>query len=367
MPTLSDCSDLLGNSVGQNISFTDELNLVRARLIPSGNWKGSKVLTPLTVYSDADGFAIVTLPREFDTLLAGAVRSSNGSCGGMPMGVRNEWSEFSKNGLGYGGLTHDFQEVTGRFSVFQEWSSSMRIRFKFERSETSGTIYLSGTLDGEDVWALNTATWEKREAIAFSGTTTVTSTKYYDAFNFKVVKPVTLGRVSLYTVDDDGVETLCGVYEPSEKFPRWRRYRVAQCEDVEPVTATTPRTPSQFYTREEILALFEDGGTITVSAVGTHDLVFSAYITRQVKVIAQAGSGSYTHKFTLDNATVKNGGTLAVVLEIAQSANPTLNFYDNDINGSLLATIVGDAAQATYVTLIFYFDGDDWEYRGREI
>lgn len=370
MPTLAEVEDLLGDSVGANLSFTDELNLVRARLIPSGNWKGSKELISLPVYSDADGNSIVTLPREFDTILKGALRNNNVLCSGMPMGVRNEWAQFSKNGLGYGGLTDDFDEVTGRYSVFQEWSSAMRIRLKFEVSETAGTIYLSGTLNGEDVWALNNTTWEKREAMAFVGTTAVTSTKYYDAHGFKITKPTTFGRVYLFTVDDDGVETLCGIYEPAEKFPRWRRYKVPECSDVEPVTATTPHPATQYFTKDEILSMFADGGTITVSADGAHDLVYAAYITRILRVVAEAGAGPYVHAFTLDNSTVKDGGTLRIKIEMAASANITLRFYDNTVSGpTLLKELLGDSDNQRFTTLVFSYSADDaaWSFEGEEV
>lgn len=366
MPNLLDVQTLLSRYAGAGNTFVDRLNLVRARYLQSGSFPGTKEQITLPIYSDKDGFSIVTLPRKFRTILAGAVTPQNSVCSGSPLGVKNEFEQFAVGGLGYGAMTRNFQEVTGRFAVYQEWTDPMRIRFKFEVSESAGSIYVSGTLSGEDVYALNGATWEKREKIAFSGLTAVTSTKYFDPDHFSIQKPVTTGRVTAYAVDDAGVETPIGVYEPSETVPKWRRYRVPVCADVSPLESSIPVTVTQFYTKTEFDAMFADAGTITVSADGTHDLVYAAYFLRYVKVVAAAGSGAYTHYFLLDSSTVKTGGVLRIALEIAASANPTLVFCNNLI-GNVLQIITGDVSNAQYFTLVLEFNGVDWQYSGKEI
>lgn len=220
MPTLADIQPLLSSYAGTGNSFLSRLNLVRARLLEDGSWSGSMQRIALSVYSDAYGYSIVTLPRQYLAILRGRVSLTTcSSCGGEPMGTSGVF-----NDTGY--FNHNFQEVPDYFCVFSEWTTPLKIRLKFEVSEPVGTIHLSGKFNGADVWMTNGSTWEKREAIAFTGTTTVTSTKYFDAKGFKLSKPVTLGRVSAYTVTDAGVETLVGVYEPGETIPRWRRYRV---------------------------------------------------------------------------------------------------------------------------------------------
>lgn len=365
MPTLSEVQTLLSRYAGAGNTFVDRLNLVRARYLQSGSYPGTKEQVSLPIYSDKDGFSIVTLPRKYRTILAGAVASPNVLCSGSPMGVKNEFEPFAVGGLGYGGLTRNFQEVTGRFAVFQEWDVGMRVRFKFEQSETAGTIYVYGTLNGEDVWALNTSTWEKRVAVAYSGTTTVTTDKYFDAYQFKVQKPVTNGRVATYVVDDDNVETLVGIYEPSETIPKWRRYRVPDCTDVAVTTGPSIATESQFYTSTELDALFNGTDTIAVSSTGSHDLVYPVYFQRRLTINAAAGSGAYIATFLLDNATVKKGGILRVIIDIAQSANPTLKFYNNSL-ANLLQTIIGDSDNETFATFIFSYDGSNWIYDGRE-
>lgn len=143
-------------------------------------------------------------------------------CQSEPLGTSGVFNE----GVIGGPYNHNFQEVPDYFCVFREWTGGVQLRFKFEISESAGTIYIYGKLDGADVWNANGAVMEKREAVAFSGTTTVTSTNLFDAKGLKVTKPATNGRVSMYAVDTDGEETLVAVYEPSETVPRWRRYRV---------------------------------------------------------------------------------------------------------------------------------------------
>ncbi len=171
MPTLAEVQALISDSVGANLTFLTELNLVRARLLQGGNWKGSKEVIVLDIHTDADGRSIVTLPRRYETILAGAVRNTNVLCSGAPMGVRNGWAEFSKNGLGYGGLTQDFTEVNGRFAVFQEWTSPRYLRFKFETNETTGVIHLVGKLSGSDVFSQYSGSWIKGEKAVFTAST----------------------------------------------------------------------------------------------------------------------------------------------------------------------------------------------------
>lgn len=356
----------LSRYAGSGNTFLDRLNEVRARLIQSGNWVGIKSQIALDVFSDRDGQSIVTPPNG-SKILAGALRNTDVLCNGAPMGVDNAWSDFSENGLGWGSVTSNFLEITGKFCVFQEWTDGLLLRFKFETTEASGVIHIRGTLSGEPVYSLYSAIWIEGEKIAYSGTTTQTTTKYYDPDGLVIVKPVTLGRVSMYVVDSDGVETLVAVYLPNETIPRWKRYRVPQCESVSATTSTTPVTPSQYYTKSELDDLFKDEGTITVSTTSSHDLVYSAYFLRIVKIVGSSGSGSYTHDFLLDNSTAKNGATLRIVLSVAASANPHLKFWDNTTAGSPLEQVDGDSSNAQSFTLVFSYNGTSWKSEGREV
>lgn len=223
MPTSAELQTLLGSYIGVGNSWLSRLNLVRARLLEDGSWPGTTPRITLTVYEDADGNSIVTLPRQYLAILRGYIAPTSALCAIAPIGTSGVFNE-----TGYR-WNRDFQEVPDYFCVFSEWTTPLRIRLKFEVTELAGAIYLSGNYNGDPVWKTNSGTWENREAVAYTNSAapnTVTSTKYFDAKGFKLVKPDTLGRVSAYTVTDAGVETLVGVYEPKENLPRWRRYKV---------------------------------------------------------------------------------------------------------------------------------------------
>lgn len=362
MPTLAETRTLLSRYSGANNDFEDRLNLVRARLLPMMNASGTKEEVTLPVFSDKDGYSIVTAPYGYANILKGRInRSWNPLCNQPPRRVTDALSES--------GMSTDFQEVTGKFCVFQEWSSAMRLQFAFETSEASGVIHIRGKLAGEQVYSLYSSTWIEGEKLAFSGTTTITSTKYFDPEGLSIVKPVTLGRVFMFVIDDAGNRTAVGEFFPSETIPRRKRYRIESCSDASTVTSATP-IASQYYTKAETDALFAGAGTITVNAVGTHDLVYGAYFLRILKVVAAGGVAAYTHKFTLDNATVKDGGTLRVLLEIpsvADGLKQTVSFYDNTIAGTLLQTVVGDSSNAIYQTLVFSYTSGVWSFEGREL
>jgi hypothetical protein len=371
----SEIAALLSSYAGAGNSFNQRLDMVRARLLPMGNWRGSKVPVSLNIFSDVFGNPIVTLPRQFNTILAGTFRPIYSNCGGRPIGNINGWGEYLRDGSGIvgNGCSDNFIEQNGRYCVFQDWSGSMQLRFKFETTESAGVILIRGMYSGEKVYSLYSGSWIEGEKVAFVGTANVTSTKFFDAENLSLLKPATNGRIFMYAIDGNGNEILVAVYEPGETVPRWRRYKVPRGTEATPVLATSV-IPSQFFTKDELAALldtdlsalFGDQGTITVSAAGSHDLVYAAYIMRTVRIVAQAGSGAYVHNFTLDNATVKQGGTLRIPLEVAASANITLNFYDNSTGGTLLQTVVGDSSNALYETHVFEYNGTVWNWLGRE-
>ncbi len=196
--------------------------------------------------------------------------------------------------------------------------------------------------------------------------TTVTSTKKFEASGFSAVKPVTNGRISVFCVDDDGNETAVGLWEPTEKVPRLRRYKVPTCEGVEPVTAST-LDPNQFYTKAEILALFNASDVITVDSGGNTSLDYEMFFLRVVKIIAQAGILPYEAKFALGTAGITNGATFRIKIEIEQSSNPNLLFYSGTVAGTLMYEMAGDSSNPLYTTLVFSFDGTDWHYEGREL
>lgn len=343
-------------------AFDAKLNQVIDRFRKAGY--SDKQAVALTIYTDNCGNYVITLPRGLNSVLAAVPNDPN--CFSNGLTTRSDWFEYLPNGHGLSTCNNrDIIAMPGRFCTFQDWSTPMLLRFKFEATEEAGTILIRGTYNGDEVYSLYSSDWIKGEKVAFTGTTTVTSTKYFDSENLQVIKPVTLGRVTMYAVDLNNVEALVASYDPNETVPNWRRYKVPQPSDAVPLSSTNiPQ--SQFYTKDEIDSMFADAGTIAVSSTGTHDLVYAAYFLRIIKVTAAAGSGSYIHNFLLDNSTVKSGGTLRVVVSVVASANPVLKFYDNSTGGTLLYEVDGDSDNVQDFTLVFSYNGTAWKCEGRE-
>lgn len=229
MPTLAEAQSLLANYAGNLNSFPARLNLVRERLLQQGNWMGTFEPVALDIHADAKGNNIVTLPRRYATLLAGGIENVSTICPGVVMTIQNLWSEFNRSGLGYNANLRHFQEVAGYFANYQDWTSASKLRFKMEATESAGVIYVYGTLSGAEVWNSNAGTHENREAVSLNGASNVTSTNKFDSARLRITKPTTLGRVSAYSVADDGTETLVAVYDTDETLPRWKRYKVPYC------------------------------------------------------------------------------------------------------------------------------------------
>lgn len=239
MPTRGEVEELLSSYAGNGNDFATRLDLVRSELLPMGNWRGSKVAILLSIYTDVDGWSIVTLPRTFNTILAGLANPPSNVVSPFcrwPLLVRNGWWETLPYSRGLSQCCNrgSFNEVNGRFCTFSDWTTPLQLRFKFETTEASGKLTIQGTNNGTDVYS--GTPWAKGEILAFSGITTVTTTNSFDARNLYIVKPETKGRVSMYTWDG-ATETLVAVYDPGETVPRWRRYHVP--------TITNPTT-SQF-------------------------------------------------------------------------------------------------------------------------
>lgn len=371
MPTLGEVKSLLSNYIGLNNDANTRLNLVRARLLTRGSWKGSKQPVALTIYSDVFDRAVVTLPYGYNTVLAGEVIPGSGVCGG-PLGVQNEWYGLRDGGPGSLSCPDGFIPCQGRFSTFQDWSSDtpQKLRFKFEATESAGTIWIKGKFMGDDVYSSYSGSWIQGEKLDYIGAAAVTTTKKWDALGLSALKPTSNGRFSVYVVDDDGVETLVGIYSPGETLVRWRRYIVPNISDITLISSSSGSSgggslpASQYYTKDEVDALFSGSGTISVSAAGTHDLVYDAYLSRMVKIVATGSA--YTHTFTLDNATVKEGGVLRIPMEVAQAAGIVLSFYDNSLAGALLLTVTSDNSTAYYTTAVFGYYSGVWRWLGFE-
>jgi hypothetical protein len=372
VPTRGETKALLGRYVGANNNPNDRIDLVRERYIRAGNYKGLKETVRFVVYPDAQGRGMITLPRRYSGIIGLTI---DGFCGGLALPVRNPWYDFAPGGanrldgstFGRGAIP-----IEGRFTTFADWNVPLMLRIKVEQPENPGTIIFRGTLNGQKLYSLNSsAMWIEGVALDFSNTTATTA-QVFDAPPYSVVKPVTQGRIFLYTVDADGLETLVAIYEPTETLPKWRRYKVP----VLPSFVTSPQAPVQvppsgtggvFYTKSEIDAMFGDAGVLTVNTDGTDDLSAALpYALRTIQLIAQAGVGPYTHNFTLNRFPPKVGAIYRIRLQVDQSSNQILVFYDQNVGGTLLYQVNGDSSNQYFVTLVFEFDGNSWHYSGTE-
>lgn len=245
MPTLAETRTLLSRYAGANNTFVDRLNLAVQRLMQSGNWRFTKERVTFSVYLDAQNRAVITLPKKYVTVLAGVFLQTCDAGGwvyGWPLPVQNSWYSYSLDGNGFipdsrynwqGG----FIPEEGWFTTFRDWTTPVYLRLKFSAAESNGLVFnIRGNLNGQPVYTGSGTI--QGENLTTTGAT-LTTTSQFSEIPYEVAKPVTVGRVSMYTWD--GVtETLVATYDPTETLPKWRRYRVPGC------TAWTASAPGQF-------------------------------------------------------------------------------------------------------------------------
>lgn len=240
MPTLAQLETLLGRYAGANNAFADRINLVIARLLPEGNFKGSKIPVRFVIYKDARGNSVATLGPDLEAILAGTYQSPEpsdvegpSSCYGRPLPVQNAWYETAASGPGYA-VGSDYRRgiirMEGRFTTFADWSTPLRLRIKLERDEApGGKILIRGTLSGDKIFSEDSPDFIEGINVEYESDPTVTTTQLFDAPPYQIVKPVTKGRISLFTVDAEENEILVGRYEPNETTPSYVRYKVPVC------------------------------------------------------------------------------------------------------------------------------------------
>lgn len=250
MPTLAETRTLLSRYAGANNTFVDRLNLAVQRLMQSGNWRFTKERVTFSVFLDAQNRAVITLPKKYVTILGGVYLqtcNSDGTLYGWPLATRNSWYSFTQNGPGY--ITDSrynwqsgFNPEEGWFTTFRDWTTPMFLRLKFAATEANGSIFnIRGNLNGQPIYTGVAANTIQGENLTTAGATTLTTSSQFSEPPYEVSKPITYGRVSMYTWD--GVtETLVATYDPTETLPKWRRYKVPGC------TNWTEADPGQFLT-----------------------------------------------------------------------------------------------------------------------
>lgn len=229
MATLGEIEILFANYFGANNDPAERINLVQARLLPEGNWKGTKVPVDFAVYADANGNATATLPRALEAILAGTYQAS--VCYGDPLEIRSSWYSYSISGPGNVSGSYARQGIIpleGRYTTFADWTTPKKLRIKVEQSEAHDRIIFKGISAGNKIYTQDGTDWIEGVRLDYSGTT-VTTAQLFDAPPYQIVKPETFGRISLFTVDAYGTETPVGIYDPDETTPSYKRYRVPAC------------------------------------------------------------------------------------------------------------------------------------------
>jgi hypothetical protein len=345
-----------------NVDQSKYLNMALESLMRGYDGDAVRDSVTFVVQPDENGEGFITVPRRW-VAIRGIVA---GEGIGFPLQVRNPWYESTPGGVGMRRGSDGMRGVIplqGRFTTFSKWNIPLYLRFKFEQAEDVGTIIVRGKLVGQPIWSTAGGTSTEGENVSFGAADTVTTTNVFDEPPYQIIKPVTKGRVSMYTVDDAGTETLVAVYEPTERSPRWRRYKVPILPTL---TARTlvPIPIGGLYSASQLASFFGQFDPITVSDTGTTTLnPTSPFSQWYQKIIAQAGSGAYTYVVRLGRTSPLEGAIFRVQFEIAASANPTIEVYDND-EITPLQTIAGDSSNVTAGILELEYTGSVWQVIG---
>jgi hypothetical protein len=357
--TLGELKPFVTDYIGANNNVNDRIGLACFRLLQRNDESADEPVE-FQVAADENGEGFITLPRKYDAIRATVIGSKRS---GWALPMRNFWYQSIPGGTGIQRGSDSMRGViplAGRYTTIFDWNVPLQLRFKFEQSETAGKIIVRGTLIGSKIYSLDSSTWIEGVAVPYSGTSDVTTTQLFDAPPYSILKPVTKGRVSMYTVDGDGIELFVGSYDPTETNPAWRRYKVPVCPTDIPTVTPVPLTA--FYTASQIDAMFGEFSSISVSANGTTDLNPATKFAQWfIRITAQAGAGSYTYNFALKHDNPKIGAMFWIAINLSQSSNPTINIYDNSTSGTLLQTVSGDSSNATFYLLQCEYTGTAWQ------
>jgi hypothetical protein len=269
---------------GSNNDFYERLGLVIERYLKNRNSRGSKQTIALTIYTDVDSHAVVTLPRQFNTILAGnIVRPGTALCNLAPLRIQNPWYASLPGGPGIeSNLCIDsFVPIDDRVTTFRDWTTAMYLRFKFEQTEEAGKIIVRGMLAGQQIYSTDSGNWIEGIAVSFTGSSTVTTTQQFDRPPYFVNKPESKGRISMYTWDGT-TETLVATYDPMETLPAWRRYRVPSC------TNSSDNPTYIAVVKKEWLPILDDNQPLPISNLGALRFGFEALQSEDAKDMPRA-------------------------------------------------------------------------------
>ena len=346
-----------------NVDEDKYLNLALESLLRGYEGENARDAVTFVVQPDENGEGFITIPRKWLSI-RGVV---TGERIGYPLPVRNGWYEYSAGGIGMRCGSDSMRGVIplqGRYCTFARWNIPLYLRFVFEQIEDAAEIIVRGRLVGQPIWTSSSGASIEGEAVEFgdglSIPAPITTVNVFDEPPSQIIKPVTNGRVKMYTVDAENTETLVAIYEPSERSPRWKRYKVPILPTM---TARTlvPIPLGGLFTLTEIENFFGQFNPITVNTDGSITLSPTApYSQWYQKVIAQAGVAPYTYVISLARTNPLAGALFRVQFEIAASSNPTINVIDGG-NSTVLQTITGEISNVTYALFEAEYTGTEWQ------
>jgi hypothetical protein len=187
---------------------------------------------------------IMTLPRRY-AVCEGLLNNK------VPIPIRNGWFEFGLAGTGSRFSSDDVAVIGEGDDMGDGWccfrepgdvnAAGCRLKVYTDGSATSEvyeSIMRFCGLDGSGNVVRSTVSGviQTGEAVnLLAATGSVTTTNSFTSLT-SVIKPNTNGIITVYAIDpDDSTENLIASYEPSEKLPSYRRYRV-------PTGSTDPYT-----------------------------------------------------------------------------------------------------------------------------
>ena len=199
-----------------SVKFLNYLNQARERIIHSGKGKN---MTFNVRFDASRGY--ITLPRDADALLGLHVDKNI-------YGIASKWYEYI---LGGGGELPDPMPNIGQtidmgdnFVTMEDIETAGTIRFKTSNNADEGqeVVLYGKDSDGNDIYDSEGNLGETLTLANTAGSVTTSGTF---ATITSILKPTTVGNVSVYVVN--GVtETLLSTYQPGETSPQYRRYRL---------------------------------------------------------------------------------------------------------------------------------------------
>lgn len=231
------------------------INAVCARAFSVGKWvgteirwRGSDTLVNFAVFNDPWGGRFFTLPRNIACILGGSHGDPGNSLQArfLPDRIRGTWFEFQTGGWGVGDAMAGtgLQDAGDGFTCFRDITEASYLRVKTEVAEAANTkVRFRGIDQNSEVIYTGTgaARYEGVDLDISTGLTT-TTTQQFSAIPTTIKKPSTYGVIRLYAVSvATATETLIGIYDPGDKAPSFRRYRISGTQEHSVVQAMCKR------------------------------------------------------------------------------------------------------------------------------